>query len=155
MLDIMWKLSGFQCWYTGWYDLSWKHLIHLHSMVDSTEKRTSILLPLLQNLSHCCQSWHYSFTIKKRGQHACMICKPVRIPLENFEKLSFLPEGGGGQLSWRWEIPVRPPPSPICIQPWKYTLLQQALVHHRICSCSRGWSLIVQVTDSLGLFMYG
>ena len=32
------------------------------------------------------------FHNKKCGQHACTICKPVRMPLEDFEKLSFLPD---------------------------------------------------------------
>ena len=51
-------------------------------------KNLSSFPSLAEFLSHCCQSRHYSFTIKKCGQHACTICKPVRMPLEDFEKFS-------------------------------------------------------------------
>ena len=45
---------------------------------------------LVAFLSHCCQLRHYSFTIKKCGISDCTTCKPVRMPRERFENLSYL-----------------------------------------------------------------
>ena len=41
---------------------------------------------------HCCQVRHYSFCIKKCGQNDCDICKPIRLPREVFDQISFLPD---------------------------------------------------------------
>ena len=41
---------------------------------------------------HCCQARHYSFCIKKCGVDGCNICKPIRLPCEVFDKISFLPD---------------------------------------------------------------
>ena len=48
-------------------------------------------------LSHCCQSRHYSFTIKKCGVSDCSICTPVRMPKDHFDKLTYLPDPVPGQ----------------------------------------------------------
>lgn len=41
---------------------------------------------------HCCQVRHYSFCIKKCGQDSCSLCKPVRMPRDMFDQISFLPD---------------------------------------------------------------
>ena len=43
-------------------------------------------------LSHCCQTRHYTFCIKKCGKDDCTICKPVKMDKAKFEKLKFLPD---------------------------------------------------------------
>ena len=45
---------------------------------------------LVNFIWHCCNARHYSFAIKKCGDPSCPICKPVQIPREMFEKLSYL-----------------------------------------------------------------
>ena len=52
-------------------------------------KNLSSFPSLVEFLSHCCQSRHYSFMIKKCGQHACTIYKPVRMPLEDLKSSLF------------------------------------------------------------------
>ena len=47
---------------------------------------------LVNFISHCCKSRHYSFAIKKCGDPSCSICKPVRMSREMFEKLTYLPD---------------------------------------------------------------
>ena len=42
--------------------------------------------------SHCCQFRHYSFSIKKCGEDGCEICRPVRMPREEFMKLRHIPD---------------------------------------------------------------
>ena len=42
--------------------------------------------------NHCCQVRHYSFCVKKCGKTNCHICLPPRLPHEDFQKLSFLPD---------------------------------------------------------------
>ena len=41
---------------------------------------------------HCCQVRHYSFCVKKCGQDECSVCKPIRLPREVFDRISFLPD---------------------------------------------------------------
>ena len=52
---------------------------------------------LVNFLSHCCKSRHYSFAIKKCGDPSCSICKPVRMSREMFEKLTYLSDPVPGQ----------------------------------------------------------
>ncbi len=47
---------------------------------------------LVTFMEHCCQTRHYSFTIKKCGEPSCTLCKPVRAPRESFDVLNFLPD---------------------------------------------------------------
>ena len=42
--------------------------------------------------SHCCQTRHYSFCIKKCGSVDCRICKPLRLPGDVFQSLHFIPD---------------------------------------------------------------
>ena len=48
-------------------------------------------------ISHCCCSRHYSFTIKKCGEESCTMCKPVRMPLDVFKSISYLPDPVPGE----------------------------------------------------------
>ena len=47
---------------------------------------------MLEFMEHCCQSRHYSFDILKCVSSACTICKPPRLPQEEFSKLHHLPD---------------------------------------------------------------
>ena len=47
---------------------------------------------LKQFLSHCCQERTYSFSIKKCGQHDCLICSAPRLCEDDFKRLSHLPD---------------------------------------------------------------
>ena len=47
---------------------------------------------VVEFLKHCCQSRHYSFTIKKCAQPTCTVCRPVRMPIDIFSSLHFLPD---------------------------------------------------------------
>ena len=85
------ELSSFQCCYTGWHEGAvWR--VGSNRLKYGGQYRRKDLSSFAQFLSHCCQSRHYSFTIKKCGQPTCIVCKPVRMPVEDFEKLSFLPD---------------------------------------------------------------
>ena len=62
-------------------------------------KELAGLNPFMQ---HCCQSRHYSFSIKKCGEASCEICRPVRMPMEKFNKIHHLPDplpGSDGHYS--------------------------------------------------------
>ena len=81
----------------------WLELEQIDQSLLFNEKHRKKDLPnfpqLVQFLSHCCQVWHYSFTIKKCGVSSCSLCRPVRMPREAFDTLSFLPDpvpGEGG-----------------------------------------------------------
>ena len=53
-------------------------------------------------MQHCCQSRHYSFSIKKCGEASCEICRTVRMPMETFNKIHHLPDqvpGSDGHYS--------------------------------------------------------
>lgn len=52
---------------------------------------------LVEFMSHCCQSRHYAFCIKKCGQPSCELCRPVRMPRVLFDQLHFLPDPQPGQ----------------------------------------------------------
>ena len=43
-------------------------------------------------ISHCSQTRHYSFSVKKHRSSDCNICKPPRLPAEVFRKLSHIPD---------------------------------------------------------------
>ena len=66
-----------------------------------TEKTPKSILKKLPKLtafiSHCCQSRHYSFCIKKCGEPTCEICRPVRLPSEVFTSVHFLPDPVPGE----------------------------------------------------------
>ena len=81
----------------------WLELEQIDQSLLFNEKHWKKDLPnfpqLVQFLSHCCQVRHYSFTIKKCGVSSCSLCRPVRMPREAFDTLSFLPDpvpGEGG-----------------------------------------------------------
>ncbi len=59
---------------------------------DTTKKNIKNKDDLKSFFDHCCQARHYSFSIKKCGEDSCAICKPVRMPKEEFEKLKHLPD---------------------------------------------------------------
>ena len=55
-------------------------------------------LPELSKLlGHCCQSRHYSFSIRKCGEESCSICKPVRMPMDIFRNIHHLPDPTPGE----------------------------------------------------------
>ena len=76
----------------------WLELEQIDQSLLFNEKHRKKDLPnfpqLVQFLSHCCQVRHYSFTIKKCGVSSCSLCRPVQIPREAFDTLSFLPDNG-------------------------------------------------------------
>jgi len=43
-------------------------------------------------ISHCCQVRHYSISVKKCGKLNCNMCKPPRLPVQKFTKLSHIPD---------------------------------------------------------------
>ena len=66
--------------------------------VDATLKygeqyRKASLQNQVEFMSHCCQSRHYSFTIRSVANPPvnCM-CKPIRMPSDLFEQLHYLPD---------------------------------------------------------------
>ena len=82
---------------------SWLVLEQIDQFLQFNEKHWKKDLPnfprLVQFLSHCCQVWHYSFTIKKCGVLSCSLCRPVQTAQELFDTLSFLPDPVPGQQS--------------------------------------------------------
>ena len=79
----------------------WLELEQIDQTLLFNEKHRKKDLPnfpqLVQFLSHCCQVRHYSFTIKKCGVSSCSLCRPVRMPREAFDTLSFLPDPVPGE----------------------------------------------------------
>ena len=59
---------------------------------DTTKRLVSKKPDLCAFLKHCCQSRHYSFQVKKCGVSSCTICKPVRMSMDVFSTLHFLPD---------------------------------------------------------------
>ena len=52
-----------------------------------------LLTPGLKDLiSHCYRQRHYFFEIKKCGKGDCTICSPVRMPMEEFDKIKPFPD---------------------------------------------------------------
>ncbi|CAG8554015.1 16529_t:CDS:2 [Dentiscutata erythropus] len=47
---------------------------------------------LMEFLNSHCQQRLYSFQIKKCTQYGCSFCKSIRMPLEKFDSLNFLPD---------------------------------------------------------------
>ena len=89
--------------FTMFSPASEEDLIHMWSAlttVDSTLECGKVYrmgglkdLPKLSKyLSHCCQSRHYSFSIRKCGEASCMICRPVRMPMDIFRNIHHLPD---------------------------------------------------------------
>jgi hypothetical protein len=73
----------------------WSALLAIDSTlkedIQYTKKKFSECTSALQFIDHCCCSSHYAFDILKCGKSDCTICKPVRLPLDIFNKLSHLP----------------------------------------------------------------
>ena len=68
-------------------------LIDATLSIDDTTKQLVAKKPdLCAFLKHCCQSRHYSFQIKKCGMPSCTICRPVRMCMNVFSTLHFLPD---------------------------------------------------------------
>ena len=61
----------------------------LHNDKISRKKLSSTLQTYLK---HCCRKRHYFFDIKKCGDSSCKMCKPSRLPAEEFMKLKHLPD---------------------------------------------------------------
>ena len=61
----------------------------LHTDKISRKKLSSTLQAYLK---HCCRERHYFFDIKKCGDSSCDMCKPPRLPEEEFMKLKHLPD---------------------------------------------------------------
>lgn len=59
---------------------------------DTTRDKIRDKADLNKFITHCCQSRHYTFCIKKCGKEDCDICKPVRMDKGKFKKLRFLPD---------------------------------------------------------------
>ena len=57
----------------------------------TTKKSIKDEVNFLEFVKHCCRVSHYSFHVKKCGKLDCTICKPVRMDLDVFNSLSFLP----------------------------------------------------------------
>ena len=60
--------------------------------VDTTKQQIAKKPDLCTFLKHCCQTRHYSFQIKKCGMCSCTMCKPVRMNMDVFSTLHFLPD---------------------------------------------------------------
>lgn len=60
------------------------------AMSDTSKKAIKAKKDLLRFISHCCQTSHYSFQIKKCGKPDCEICKPVRMDPAIFASLHYL-----------------------------------------------------------------
>ena len=56
---------------------------------EVTKKSVKNYENLQKFFDHCCQARHYSFCINKCGVDGC---KPIRLPCEVFDKISFLPD---------------------------------------------------------------
>ena len=69
-----------------------KQLIPSLKKMSHSQRRTRHQQELSAFMTHCCQSRHYTFQIRKRGSKSCTLCGPIRHPRETFEKLHFLPE---------------------------------------------------------------
>jgi len=52
--------------------------------------RKTLSATLQLYLKHCCRERHYFFDIKKCGDSNCNMCKPPRLPAEEFTKLKHL-----------------------------------------------------------------
>ena len=46
---------------------------------------------IVEFISHCCQSSHYTFDILKCGESTCDICTAIRLPLDVFKNLRHIP----------------------------------------------------------------
>ena len=46
---------------------------------------------VMEFITHCCQSSHYTFDILKCGKDDCTICKLIRLPLNIFQNLHHIP----------------------------------------------------------------
>jgi len=63
-------------------------------------KATSRNQRTLHFFNHCCQVRHYSFSIKTCGEDDWSICKPLRMPKEEFQSLCHLPDHDW----WGWSL---------------------------------------------------
>ncbi|CAB5385622.1 unnamed protein product [Rhizophagus irregularis] len=62
------------------------------SAEDTTAQDLKKHLNIQQFLKTHCQSRQYTFQIKKYNVITCDFCKPIKLPLEVFESLHFLPD---------------------------------------------------------------
>lgn len=60
---------------------------------ETMDKHTKVL----EFISHCCQSNHYTFDVLKCGKADCKLCLPVRLPLTVFNKLCHIPQPTPGE----------------------------------------------------------
>ena len=73
----------------------WEILLEIEPTLspdDTIQEKFKDKKQLQSFLTHCCQIRHYSFCIKKCGKHDCNMCKPVRMDMETFHTLQFLPD---------------------------------------------------------------
>lgn len=73
----------------------WEILLQIDASLtenDTTKRDIKDKCNLQTFLQHCCVFRHYSFQIKKCGHPNCDICKPVKMPAEQFATLHFLPD---------------------------------------------------------------
>ena len=59
---------------------------------DTKKKDIENKLKLKEFYQHCCRSRHYFFSIKKCGEETCEVCKPLRMPKEEFANIKHLPD---------------------------------------------------------------
>ena len=59
---------------------------------DTRKKHVSDKEGLKAFYEHCCVTLHYFFSIKKCGEEGCKMCKPVRMPKDEFQKIKHLPD---------------------------------------------------------------
>ena len=73
----------------------WEILLQIDSSLteqDTIKHAIKNKTDLQKFLEHCCVFWHYSFQIKKCGSDDSELCKSVRLSVEPFSSLHFLPD---------------------------------------------------------------
>ena len=74
----------------------WNSLHAVDSSLNVSDKHPKASLKshsaVEEFIKHCCQTRHYSFCIRKCGVSSCSICRPPRLPLDTFSKISFIPD---------------------------------------------------------------
>ena len=65
-------------------DSMWEAVQAIDPFIEKDESLTKKNLSSKQELSafmtHCCQSHHYTFQIRKYGSKSCALCRPIRLP---------------------------------------------------------------------------
>ena len=79
----------------------WEAVQAIDPFIEKDESLTKKNLSSKQELSafmtHCCQSRHYTFQIRKCGSESCAICGPIRLQRDTFKKHHFLPDPVPGE----------------------------------------------------------